>query len=147
MYAGREDGPHALAPAAASLAPRSVGDLAVDGQETHPLFHGVIGRLNPGYMKKGKVVCSVVAKPLGDVLGFGPLRCVPCPVNHRLLGPFGREFPLLRGHLAATVPKTEEVLNLRQQLLAVATRCQIGEAGRLCAVSVACCRPARAGEA
>jgi hypothetical protein len=59
LYADRQHAPHPLAPAAASLAARPLGDLAVDGYKPHPLFHGVVGWLDARHLEEGGYVpCS-----------------------------------------------------------------------------------------
>ena len=69
LGAGGDHRPDPLAPAAAFLAPRPLGDLPVDHHEANRLFGQVVRRLDARRGDEAEVRFPVLAEPFRQVLG------------------------------------------------------------------------------
>ncbi len=67
-------GPDSLAPCTAVLATRSLGDFAVDHDETDGLLRPVVGRLDTGSLDELEVCGSIRLEAGRDVLGLAASR-------------------------------------------------------------------------
>jgi hypothetical protein len=76
LSTGSEHGPDALAPAATSLAARSLSDPTINDHEPEPLLHGIIGRLNTWSRQESEVMFGV--------LPVSPRRSRLCDPHYRI---------------------------------------------------------------
>lgn len=67
LDAGGKHRPDPHTPAPFSFAPSALGNLAIDGDETHALLHGVVRRFNARHRGEGEVKLAVIAESLGKV--------------------------------------------------------------------------------
>ena len=102
--------------------PRPLGDFAVDHDKAKPLFHGVVRGLDAWRVQKAEIVCTVLAKTLGDVLCFAAAGRTLRHLEHFALGTVCRLFPAIRSQDVPLVPHTKESFDRRQQPLAIAAR-------------------------
>ena len=72
LDAGGNHCPDALAPALARFATRALSDTPVDDHKADRLFGQVIGRLDAGCGDESEVGLTVLAKPVGQILGVVP---------------------------------------------------------------------------
>ena len=74
---GGQDRPDTLAPPTPSFPPRSLSDLAVDGEKADLTLGAVVGRLDAWRVQESEIGVAMVAEAIGDVLGLAGRRRSP----------------------------------------------------------------------